>query len=170
MKQVQLIWTPEEKQRVAGMLREGLSAGKIAPHFDRTRNAVIGLVHRDAVLREIGFARKGNTGKAASRGLRRANDAKPGRVIKHAIITAPSEIKPIPVAPIRAAERHLAGVPMRALGAHQCKFAVNNAAVGETHLFCGSKTDGGAWCQFHRGLVYRPYEQPARAQKQLEPA
>lgn len=51
-------WTQEEKQRVAELLRKKLTAGQIAPGFGRSRCAIIGLVNRDANLRQIGFSKR----------------------------------------------------------------------------------------------------------------
>jgi GcrA cell cycle regulator len=49
------VWTPAECSIAAKMLRDGLSAGQMAPHFGISRNAVIGRVHRDEKLSAIGF-------------------------------------------------------------------------------------------------------------------
>lgn len=146
MKQPQHKWTPEEKQRVAEMLREGLSASQIGHRFGKTRNSVIGVVGRDNELREIGFARS------------RSGASKPNREISTPTVVFPRTVKPIPAPHLRPMEQHMAGAPMKMLKAHQCKFAVNEAEVGDVHLFCGADTDGGSWCGFHRGLAYRPYE------------
>lgn len=54
-------WSPEEKARVAELLKEGLSAGKICKHFGVTRNAICGLVARDETLKVIGL-RGGHAG------------------------------------------------------------------------------------------------------------
>lgn len=41
-----------------GLLRDGLSASQIAYQFGVSRNAVIGIVHRDADLKAVGFVPK----------------------------------------------------------------------------------------------------------------
>ena len=52
------VWTPDKKDQVAELLRQGHSASHIARQFpDATRNAIIGLVHRDKTLMAVGFAR-----------------------------------------------------------------------------------------------------------------
>lgn len=47
-----------------------------------------------------------------------------------------------------------ARIPLDMLKRGMCKFPVNDAAKGETHLFCGSPGEG-SWCGFHRQIVYR---------------
>lgn len=48
-------WNQAMRDRVAVMLREGLSASQIAERLGTGRSAVCGVVHRDKRLREIGF-------------------------------------------------------------------------------------------------------------------
>lgn len=49
-------WRPEEKQRVADLLKRGMTAGQISMRFDRrSRSAIISLVNRDNDLKRIGF-------------------------------------------------------------------------------------------------------------------
>ncbi|MDG9793775.1 GcrA family cell cycle regulator, partial [Brucella anthropi] len=50
-------WTEERKSAVANLLREGLSAGQISTRLGVSRNAVIGVIHRDKTLSEIGLVR-----------------------------------------------------------------------------------------------------------------
>lgn len=47
------LWTEADRQRVAQMLLDGLSASGIGAIFGLTRNAVIGRVHRDEGLRPL---------------------------------------------------------------------------------------------------------------------
>lgn len=49
---------------LAGWLRDGLSAGQIASLTDRSRNAIISIVHRNETLKEIGFKRSSRAGIA----------------------------------------------------------------------------------------------------------
>lgn len=49
--------------------------------------------------------------------------------------------------------------PLLALGCHQCRWAVNRAARGEAHLFCGAPAAvGRRYCQHHLAMAYRPKE------------
>jgi hypothetical protein len=40
---------------------------------------------------------------------------------------------------------------------NQCRYACNNAAKWQEHLFCGAPTpEGSPWCDYHKALVYVP--------------
>jgi GcrA cell cycle regulator len=53
-------YSPDELQRIAALLREGHSASQIASQIEgRTRSAIIGLVHRNEMLKAIGFSTQG---------------------------------------------------------------------------------------------------------------
>ncbi|RVD55584.1 GcrA cell cycle regulator [Mesorhizobium sp. M2D.F.Ca.ET.185.01.1.1] len=77
-------YTEKEIDEIAAWLKEGLSASRIAGRFSAlrgspvTRNAIIGIVHRNAGLRAIGFANpKG--GRAGGRPRKQARPDRPGR-------------------------------------------------------------------------------------------
>lgn len=53
-----------------------------------------------------------------------------------------------------AASLHL---PLDQLDARQCRFAVNDAAPGEPHLFCGHAVLSGRYCQHHSARAFRGY-------------
>jgi len=69
-------YTDAELQEIARWLRDGLSASKIAAAFSAlrgspvSRNAIIGIVHRNAMLHAIGFA----NGLGVPTGAKRAAD------------------------------------------------------------------------------------------------
>jgi GcrA cell cycle regulator len=77
-------YTEKELDEIAALLKEGLSASRIADRFSAlrgaavSRNAIIGIVHRNAGLRAIGFANpKG--GRAGGRPRKNARPDRPGR-------------------------------------------------------------------------------------------
>jgi GcrA cell cycle regulator len=77
-------YTEKEIDEIAAWLKEGLSASRIAGRFSAlrgapvSRNAIIGIVHRNAGLRAIGFANpKG--GRAGGRPRKHARPDRPGR-------------------------------------------------------------------------------------------
>ena len=77
-------YTEKEIDEIATWLKEGLSASRIAGRFSAlrgapvSRNAIIGIVHRNAGLRAIGFANpKG--GRAGGRPRKHARPDRPGR-------------------------------------------------------------------------------------------
>lgn len=72
--------------------------------------------------------------------LRVMHKPKPVRVIV--------EIRPDEAASYDAAARR---VPLWELGSRDCRWPVNDAAVGETHLFCGHEAvDGSSYCAHHK--------------------
>ncbi|WFP74914.1 GcrA cell cycle regulator [Mesorhizobium sp. WSM4906] len=82
-------YTEKEIDEIAAWLREGLSASRIAGRFSAlrgsavSRNAIIGIVHRNAGLRAIGFANpKG--GRAGGRPRKHARPDRRGRVVASA--------------------------------------------------------------------------------------
>ncbi|OHV69351.1 hypothetical protein LCM4577_22410 [Mesorhizobium sp. LCM 4577] len=77
-------YTEKEIDEIAALLKEGLSASRIAGRFSAlrgapvSRNAIIGIVHRNAGLSAIGFANpKG--GRAGGRPTKAARPNRPGR-------------------------------------------------------------------------------------------
>ena len=77
-------YTEKEIDEIATLLKEGLSASRIAGRFSAlrgspvSRNAIIGIVHRNAGLSAIGFANpKG--GRAGGRPRKHARPDRPGR-------------------------------------------------------------------------------------------
>ncbi|TJU93343.1 MAG: GcrA cell cycle regulator, partial [Mesorhizobium sp.] len=75
-------YTEKEIDEIAAWLKEGLSASRIAGRFSArrgspvSRNAIIGIVHRNAGLRAIGFANpKG--GRAGGRPRKHARPDRP---------------------------------------------------------------------------------------------
>ena len=76
-------YTEKEIDEIAAWLKEGLSASRIAGRFSAlrgcpvSRNAIIGIVHRNASLRAIGFANP--KGGRAGRPRKHARPDRPGR-------------------------------------------------------------------------------------------
>lgn len=61
-------YTETEIEFIAGLLQSGASSGQIAAHFEgRSRNAIVGIVYRNAKLKAIGFANKPNGNRGGGR-------------------------------------------------------------------------------------------------------
>lgn len=174
-------YSPEERDAIAGWLREGLSSSRVARAFIEkfgryvSRNAIIGVVHRDPVLAQIGFrgrpgpavARTAKAGRGAVQRLRtakaqRAAASKPKAPPAPVRVVVP-EIVPVTVAPdpaeilaARAAhDRDSRRLTLAELGPFECKFAVNDAAVGEDHLFCGHPVaPDSPYCPHHTARAF----------------
>ena len=79
-------YTDTELQEIAGWLKDGLSASKIAVRCSAlrgspvSRNAIIGIVHRNQALKTIGFANQGG-GRSGGRPRKNA-PVRPGKAGK----------------------------------------------------------------------------------------
>lgn len=170
-------YTLDEIEALAGWLREGFSGNQVAHKLtvrrgvNVTRNAIIGIVKRNKVLNAIGFARSPNGRRKDTDHLppiRRSAPAAvptvkplkqrlhPGNIVgkKQGRQFDPGNAKPVRVAPTVFECR---SVPLTALKRGECKFAVNDAAVGEVHLFCGLPADSDrSYCDQHAAMAYQP--------------
>jgi len=141
-------WTKEAKSLVADMLLERLSARKIvarlAPDIRVSRNAVIGVVHRDATLRKIGL--HGGSGAPLKQKAR----------LPRVLAQPPKPIvKPVVIAP-KPVLRESRSVTLMDLKRGDCKWAVNNAPPKGIHLFCGNPAQPDKpYCACHTALAVR---------------
>ncbi len=120
-------YTDTELQEIAVWLRDGLSATRIAVRFTAlrgspvSRNAIIGIVHRNAALKTIGFAnpksgrsggrpRKNAAGKTAANEnvLRKNLPAQPGTPARQAAVSK----QPEPVSPVAKPAKQASAKPM----------------------------------------------------------
>lgn len=164
----QKTWTDDRKQAVAELLREGLSAGQMSKRLGISRNAIISIIHRDKVLSEIGL----RSGVGGARNPKAASSPyKTGRMKTAARRSPARQSQPAPVAVVPFIEPEPAficedvaeietptdslGLPLSDLNLRQCRFAVNNAAKGEQHLFCGHPVKiGSSFCEHHHRRVF----------------
>lgn len=163
----QKTWTDDRKQAVAELLREGLSAGQMSKRLGISRNAIISVIHRDKMLSEIGLragvggARKPKAESSPYKTGRMKTAARsPARRSQPAPVVVVPVIEPEPVficedvAEIETPIDPL-GLPLADLNLRQCRFAVNNAAKGEQHLFCGHPVKiGSSFCDHHHRRVF----------------
>ena len=110
---------------ISARLGETISRNVICGIYDRHRDALVN--HPLQVPKQLARARN-----PASR---RKRVAKPVRMP-----TAPQQARFVPLLDLRA---------------NECRWPVNDARVGEMHLFCGCGTDvNSSWCEFHAELVF----------------
>lgn len=173
-------YTDVEIDAIKGWLVEGCSAARIAELFCQkfrrsvSRNAIIGIVHRNAALAAIGLPGR----KPVGPGKRRARQRKPsapaapgsshfGYLPRRDLVRdigeafAPDrEVSDLHAArppKVRARIDDPAGydrdsmrLPLLALRGGQCRFPVNDARPGEEHLFCGHPAQPGkSYCLHH---------------------
>lgn len=133
--------TPSKIEAVKSIFQPGMSGSQIASFFDgATRNAVIGLFHRYP----------GNFDGVKLR--TRTDVADRVRVAKRRYKTKTA--KPLAIPEPAPNETQLCGRPLFDLARNQCRWPVNDAEPGETHLFCGIATEA-SYCDHHASLSYR---------------
>jgi len=137
---------------IAAQMRQGKSDTSIASMLSAkrgetvSRKAIQNAVLRHPVLRLVERAKP----KPGPKG-KRAGGVMAGHIVKRAA-ARPTPVVARPGKPAGskivydAASLHVALVD---LAAGQCRFPVNDAGQGETHLFCGQPTRIGAYCAHH---------------------
>ncbi|HTV68083.1 MAG TPA: GcrA family cell cycle regulator [Rhizobiaceae bacterium] len=158
---------------------EGASASEIASHIgaeigaSRSRNAVLGYMHRHRAQFPKRGKSAGGKGVSLIQKIERQRAAAPAaKQHLHAGTEAaeaariagkkesrahdPVYVAPAPVATEDRISPHaydLASrqVPLDQLKHGECRWPVNDAAIGELHLFCGKPNDViGNYCRHHR--------------------
>ena len=154
------VWTEADRQTVAELLLAGKSARLIGAALGRTRNAIIGKLHRDDELHRL-------VGKQYSK-IRIKRDKPPKKPRQKTI--PPLAVKPDPwqqpgkkpdgvatsalsppIEPLPGMRR----VPLIKLRRNECRFAVKDdaQAIGG-YLFCGRPTTPDEmYCREHRAIA-----------------
>lgn len=148
-----MLSTAEKIEAVKTAWHPGISASRIAAHFyGATRNAVIGLYSR------YPSDLSGTPLKKPTKAVVAMVEAKTKR---NYTVRIPSTLRPhfdeptpIQEPAIEEMDWHVCGKPLAMLGSGQCKFPVNDAAVGEMHLFCSMAADR-SFCNVHMQRAYR---------------
>lgn len=151
-------WFDGNIDRIADLLREGLSASQIAAHFRGvSKNAVIGIVGRNAELKAIGFKRR--PGKQEPKSIAvstaRKKNVRGGKVSKTRLRIVPPTIDAIidaaPARDVTSGAPHVAGIDLLMLNECRCKWPIND---GGPFLFCGEAKEPGraAYCDYHAAL------------------
>lgn len=140
---------PELIERIAALLAAGRSGAEIGCEIGRSRNAVIGLVHRTPALLAIGFRRPPPSMYWTVR--KRAKIEHPVTRIraKAAAKERPAPPpEPIVVAPVSRPT-------IAEIRDHQCRWPLWGDAVGITDKrYCGMKKVRGSYCAKHAAKSY----------------
>lgn len=169
-------YSDDERIAIEGWLRDGFSASRIAQEFIRkfqryvSRNAMIGVIHRDPVLAKIGLpgnaprtagTQKDGRGKVQKVVAVRARKASAPKASNPKPKASPIPLKaslppaPKPFVNFAAYDAGSRRLPLVDLGRHDCRFAVNDAAPGEEHLFCGHAiAPGSPYCPHHTARAF----------------
>ena len=137
--------TAGELERIEALLRDGCAASEIAAIVGgRTRNAIIGIVHRH--LKHIGFKRPAPKMVDTVR-KRRMLDR------KRLVIAERAMMEPEPVEEIMPPPD---GVSMADLRSHQCRWPLwpNEVTPLDDKRYCGAKIERGSYCDRHARASY----------------
>lgn len=138
------LFTDEEDQQIRALAADGLSASLIGLQLNRTRNSIIGRLHRIGIFsRKVTVAKENPTNMPGYKPPR-AKKAKPP-----VVEILPPE--PPPLVPVAD--------PVNILGLKDGPIVQCRAIVAEQPevLYCATRTvDGGAWCQKHSELFFNP--------------
>lgn len=145
-------WTPTDDARLTELWMRGLSARQIVDNFpERTRNAIIGRVHR------LGLQRKmHDSGTIAALQTKvprkRSNPFKP-----RAKIVMLDHRMPFPAVPE-------GGVTLMDLRWYHCRSIISmNGSPEGLAVYCGQGVmEGKSFCSEHAALYYRPIEMRLR--------
>jgi GcrA cell cycle regulator len=152
-------WPAEQEALLRKLWAEGLSASQIARAIyaqhqtQRSRNGVIGKIHRLGLGRRLISGGRLDTGKIESARKKRASIAfVPNRIIKPTKReTLRAELALIAALEPLGAEIH---------DATGCRYIAGDPQVDSR--VCGRAIDRGAWCALHAKLVYQPSAPKAR--------
>lgn len=138
-------FTPLEDEIIKAELSKGSTSTIIASLLPkRSRGSIVGRIGR--MQGEWGLrlnpAHK-SSAKRTNRKPRRKQKAKP-------------EAKIVPLPDLNAPKP--LNLPLIDLNNRQCKYAVNEAEYGETHLFCGHtiRDHSQSYCDYHKAKCKRP--------------
>jgi hypothetical protein len=176
------IHTPEKTKAIVAMWNKGASASVVGEEFGLSRNAVIGIVHRERVRQK----KDANIRVGTPPGVRTSESVGgPGRgrgrpvlahkptipqmpskpVIKHAALrklperlTMKREAKPDPRKIPKRTGLHT-WVHFDDIGVGRCRYPIEEGGRGLAYIrFCNDVVDGkGSWCKDHRDVVFQPY-------------
>lgn len=123
------LWTDKEKESAIAMCKEGLTAQAISEELRRSRNSIIGFLHR--------------TGHTLGKAKR-----------KYKKVTKPKVI-PVIHKPVEGAFQKFS-VKLLNARHRQCRFIQEVANNPADTMVCGAKTkEGHSWCPDHHSIVYR---------------
>lgn len=143
-------WTDRDKQRIAAMLRDKLTASEIGAYFGVSRNAIIGIVGRTPELSKIGYRHR-----AKSKPAKKDSSSKPKRrpsvrlLVQNLVHKKASRSKDKPfVDPTVTADLEPRRITLMELDWRDCRWIVEG--TGERALFCGlPKLPGSSYCECH---------------------
>jgi len=131
-----VIWSQQHRDTAIQMANEGYTGSQIAAKIKRSRNAVIGFLHRQGI--KLGKTNEHHKPKAKPVTPRK----RPSRP-KVVVLEKPLKINDITFLSSRL---------------FQCKFITTEDPDPWKTMCCGKETQSGSWCNYHRAIVFKPRE------------
>lgn len=153
-------WTPERRQQVFDLWRQGLSASQISETLGGvTRNSVIGIVHRAGLCRTDAERRTIQTQNARIGVLKKGHKPKPPPRVR-VIAERQTFVEPPPRPPSVIIDARkftpILGAEPVPFGSKGCKWPVGDDEDGSM-LCCGrTRDDGSPYCPEHRAAGTSP--------------
>jgi GcrA cell cycle regulator len=151
-----MIWTPEQKDTLRDLAAEKFTADEIALKMGVTRNAIIGICHRNKIQLHgvlFGANRPKEPRSYGFRLPRRAPRALPPPItVAPPLAPAPS---PVPVPALAPAPAN--PISLLDLTNETCRWPISDD--GEPYMFCGALEAGLGerivYCRVHARMAYR---------------
>jgi len=127
-------WTDEMTETVKRMWAEGCSAEQIGRSVNKSRNAILGGLHR--------------------RGIKRATPQVSNAAIKPAVQVS-DRLRKKPLPPVKPSAPSQNGIGIMDLKYwYNCAYPI--AGNGENLRYCGGITNGAIYCPDHQKIMYQP--------------
>jgi GcrA cell cycle regulator len=149
-----MAWTDEQYEKAKKLAEEGLSASEIGIHLGKTRNAVLGKLHRNGIEKRVR--------KESRKDTKRGRRPKRQFVLFHqmGLIDKNSQVRrahlvqdgyvPKPEEPAPEGQRK----SLLELEEHHCRWPIGEVLASEFH-FCGAdRVDGLPYCDAHCKRAY----------------
>jgi hypothetical protein len=138
-------WSKEEIEKAAKLVASGMTASEVGKQIGRSRNSVIGAMHRNGVA----F----NSHVTKDRAVKRA-----ARPSKPKAAPQPKASKPLPVQVGMVIKKDSKPVPLMDARYFECRYIVHsNHDEPFKTLCCGNQTHrGSSWCKTHYNIVFMP--------------
>lgn len=158
-------WTDDETQRVKELYAGGATLAEISEAVNRSRSSIAGRINR-----AIGWdlIKKDRPKKPPKKPTTKGKRSKPIKTDAVKAYARSERVKRLNRFESRRRammqnviverfenEPESKSLTIEAIEIGQCRYATNNAAVGQDHLFCGHpvKPDS-AYCEFHHNIVW----------------
>lgn len=152
-------FSEEHIKIIQDMLADCKSSAQIAKVIGRTRNSVLGKIHREPELKKLANMRY----RPPSTGT--GNSMNSRRVVPKTIGSQSSVELPVPTDQLATVGRIMARLGSKGSCRGHCLWPVNVAEPGELHLFCGAPTPEGIYCSVHSPIVTKARQDRKKPQQ-----